>query len=950
MVEFGQHPNIELFTCSEVKEISGKAGNFHVRILKHPRYVDLERCVACGDCLENCPRTLADEFNQGLSMRKAIYIKYSQSVPLKYVIDKEHCNYFAGGSQLCTKCEEDCEAKAIDWNQKEETIILNVGATILAPGYSNFDASSMGDYNYKNAPNVVTGVEFERICSASGPYDGKILRASDQKKPQTIAIIQCIGSRDSTRGIPYCSSVCCKYAVKDAIVALEHEPDLDITIFYMDLRMYGKGFERSYEKARALGAKFVRCRPAGVKRNPENEDLTLKYIDEKNSLKRETFNMVVLATGIVPSPGNTSLAAAGDIKLNRYGFCETAMFSPLETTRKGIYVSGAFQGPKSIQDSVISASGAAASVAELLSPARGAMVSEKEYLEERTIDDEPVRIGVFVCRCGKNIAGVVDVAAVKEYAGSLPDVAFVEENLYSCSQDTQEVIRKAISENDLNRVVVAACTPRTHEALFQETLREAGLNKCLFEMCNIRDQCSWVHANEKAAATTKAKDLVRMGVAKARLLHSLPEEEIEVIRKGLVIGGGISGMCASLSLAEQGFDTCLVEREGELGGLLRHTHYSLNGEDPQEYLRRLTERVRSHERIELFVNAGIENINGFAGNFTTTLSVNSRESEKRLEIQHGVIIVATGARPYEPTEYLYGKNPGVILQGTLEKRIGQNEVEKGELENVVMIQCVGSRDDTHPYCSSICCSQAIKNALKIKEIYPAARVTILYRDIMTYGFREEYYARARDQGVDFVLYSKDRKPRVKEQETKLRVTVQDPLLGKEIVIEPTLVVLSTAMEPNENEALIPMLGIPLSEDRFFLESHVQLNPVDSYVDGIYICGMAHFPRPIDELIAQGKAAAAKAGSLLSRGYAKVDPIRSAINEGLCMACGICEHLCPYRAIRMKKVGKRKMAEVIAVACKGCGICASYCPTRAISMGRFTDDQIAAQIAAFGQIT
>jgi heterodisulfide reductase subunit A len=760
-------------------------------------------------------------------------------------------------------------------------------------------------------------------------------------------MIQCIGSRDASVGNPYCSSVCCKYAVKDAIVALEHEPDLDITIFYMDRRLYGKGFERLYNKARDLGVKFVRCRPARVLRSPDTEDLDLKYVDESGALKHEIFNLVVLATGIVPCSGNTALAAVSNIRLNRYGFVETGMLSPLETTRRGIYVAGAFQGPKSIQDSVISASGAVASVGELLAPARGSIVYEKAYPEELNVDDQPVRIGVFVCRCGKNIGGVVDVASVKEYALSLPDVAFAEENLYSCAQDTQTTLRKAIDEHHLNRIVVAACTPRTHEPLFQETLREAGLNKCLFEMVNIRDQCSWVHAHESDAATAKAKDLLRMAVAKARLIEPLKEERTRVIPSGLVIGGGLSGMCAALSLAEQGFKTYLVEKDVELGGMLRHTYYTLTGEDPQSYLNELITKINNHELITLFLDSRIESVEGFVGDFKTVVRVGSRPEETR-EIQHGIIIAAPGAVPCEPDEYLYGNNPRVILQGTLERKIGQGEIEAGELDNVVMIQCVGSRDDLHAYCSSICCSQAIKNALKIKEINPNARITILYRDIMTYGFSEDYYSHARELGVRFIRYSPELKPQVREERGKLNVSVYNPLLGKDVVVEPTLLVLSTATEPRENEHLAAVLGVPLSEDGFLLEAHVQLSPVDSHVDGIYICGMAHFPKPLDELISLAKAAAAKAVLLLSKGYVTVDPVRSSIDEGLCFGCGVCEQVCPYKAIRMRKVEKRKRADVIAAACKGCGICASYCPAAAVTMGRFTNAQISAQIAAFGE--
>jgi len=823
-----------------------------------------------------------------------------------------------------------------------------VGALILSPGFSSFNPSRSGFYNYPDSPNIVTGKEFERICCASGPYVGKILRPSDLKRPDKIAIIQCIGSRDKASGNPYCSSVCCKYAVKDAIVALEHEPDLDITIFFMDMRMYGKGFDAFHERAKAGGVKFVRSRVSDVKENPETRNLTLKYAAEDGSLREDTYNLVVLANGLEAPHGNSTLALATGTRLNRYGFCETSLFSPLDTSREGIFVAGAFQGPKSIPDSVIQAGGSAASAAELLASARGTLVTEKEFPDERTDPDETPKIGVFVCHCGKNIGGVVDVHEVKKYAETLPGVVTVEDNLYSCSQDTQVLIRDTIIKHKLNRIVVAACTPRTHEPLFQDTNRGAGLNKCLVEMANIRDQCSWVHMHEKDAATRKAKDLVRMAVAKASLIEPLPEPIVKVVPRGLIIGGGLSGMTAALSLARQGFECYLIERSLELGGNLCHTYFTLEGPDPQEYLDQLIREVRKHDNIHVFSDASIEEIEGFVGNFKTVLSSGDTENKKRVEIEHGVIIIATGAKPFEPDEYLYGSHEKILIQQALEEKLALQEIDAGALSHIVMVQCVGSRDETHRYCSSICCEQAIKNALKIKELNPETEVTILYRDVMTYGFTEDFYDLARDKGVMFIRYKPDQRPTVEDFDGKLRLTVRSPLMKENLVLAADLLVLSTAMVPHENRSLVEQLSVPLSSDQFFLESHAQIKPVDSYVDGIYLCGMAQFPKPINERIAQAKAAASKAAILLAKGYVKTEPIVASCDTDKCIGCGLCEYFCPYSAIRIVKMGKLKKAEVISAACKGCGVCASYCPTRAIDMGRFTDDQITAQIRAFGE--
>lgn len=928
-----------------MREVSGHAGNFAVKVLKRPRFVDETKCTACGVCATYCPVPVPDPYEENLSLRRAIHIPYTQAAPSAYVVDPDYCLFL--DKQECKQCTRTCEAQAINFDQKPEVLTYQVGAIILSPGYSTYDPVRMPAYSYANSRNAVTGKEFERICCASGPYMGKIQRPSDLKKPDKIAIVLCVGSRDKGCGNAYCSAVCCKYAVKDAIVALEHEPDLDITIFFMDMRMYGKGFETFFERARAEGVKFVRSRVSEIKEDPATNDLTLKYVTEGGTLKKDTFNLVVLAHGLEAPEGNSNLALATGIGLNEYGFCKTGLFSPLDTTKEGIFVAGAFQGPKSIPDSVCQAGGAAASAAELLAPARGTMVSEKTYPAERIDADEAPRIGVFVCHCGKNIGGVVDVPEVKKYAETLPDVSMVETNLYSCSQDTQALIRQSIIEHNLNRIVVAACTPRTHEPLFQDTLREAGLNRCLVEMVNIRDQCSWVHMHEKGAATEKAKDLVRMAVAKAKQIEPLPEAVIEVIPKGLIIGGGLAGMTAALSLARQGFECYLVERASDLGGNLRQTYFTLQGSNPQKHLDELIGKVTQHEKIHVFTEATIQEIEGFVGNFKTVLSCGNGRGAKTEEIDHGTIIIATGATAYEPDEYLYGKHDNVVLQQALEERLALGDLAPKDLKHVVMIQCVGSRDKTHTYCSAICCNQAIKNALKVKEINPDASVTILYRDVMSYGFSEDYYALARDRGISFIRYNPEQKPTVEDINGRLRITIRDPLIDKNLIIGADFLALSSAMVPYENKALVDQLKVPLSADGFFLESHAQLKPVDSYVDGIYLCGMAQFPKPADECIAHAKAAVAKAAILLAKGYVTAEPIVASCDMDQCIGCGICAHLCPYSAIRMTKVGKVKKADFVAAACKGCGVCSSYCPTRAIAMGRFTDDQIALQIKAFG---
>ncbi len=914
-----------------------------MKVQTRPRYVDTSKCTGCGFCSPYCPVTIPNPYDQNLSPKKAIDILYTQAVPSTYYVDPDHCLFLK--KKECKQCTKACQAGAIDFNRKPEVEDYQVGAVILSPGFKDINPALLSDYLYGESPNVVTGVEFERISSASGPYQGKISRPSDLEKPQKIAIIQCAGSRSTVSGNSYCSSVCCKYAVKDAIVALEHEPDLDITIFFMDMRMYGKGLDAFYERARDAGIKFVRSRISEISRE-KTEDLTVKYIEEDGALKQETFNMVVLPTGLEPSKGTFELAKASGTTLNKYGFCSTDLFTPVSTSREGIFVAGSFREPVALPDSVIQASGAAAEAAELLTQARGTMVREKEFAEEIVPDKEERRIGVFVCRCGKNIAGVVDTTDVQKYAAGLPDVVMSTENLYSCSEDAQTIIAERIAAEKLNRVVVAACTPRTHESLFQETAREAGLNKCLFEMVNIRDQCSWVHSHEKEEATKKAKDLIRMAVAKAQLIQPLDELIINVVPTALVIGGGLSGMITALSIAEQGFECYIVERNRELGGNLRNLHYTLNGNDPQAYLAQVIDKVKAHERISVYTGAEIQSVDGFVGNFRTVLT--TENNDENIELQHGAIILATGAKPFIPDEYLFGKNKNVILQSALENKLAHGGFVPQDDDTVVMIQCVGSRNKERQYCSSICCGMAVKNALKIKGINPKTKVYILYRDMMMYGFLEEYYTRARNSGIVFIRYDRNNGPEVAESGGQLTVTVKDNILDTLVTINAGLVALSTAIVPARDEKMDKTLSVPRSSDGFYLESHVQLKPVDSYIDGIYICGMSHFPKHVDEAIAQAKAAASKAGMLLSRGHVKAEPIVSSCDVEKCIGCSLCAHFCPYSAIQMVKAEKGKKADIIVAACKGCGVCASYCPTKAISMGRFTDEQINAQIEAFGE--
>ncbi|RJP60734.1 MAG: CoB--CoM heterodisulfide reductase iron-sulfur subunit A family protein [Deltaproteobacteria bacterium] len=940
LVECGRHFNIEILTNTQVEEVLGEAGNLEVSLIRSPRFVDEDKCVGCGVCAEKCPVKVKDKFNEGLGERKAIYIQYPQAIPLVYQIDKDHCRYFIKGK--CRICEKLCKNEAVNFEDTEKRFTLKVGSIILAPGFELFDPQLKGEYGYGVYDNVVTSKQFERILSASGPSMGHLERPGDKKEPKKIGFIQCVGSRDLQAGKGYCSSVCCMYAIKEAVVAKEHSGEVEPTIFFMDIRAHGKGFDDYYKRAEEeYGVRFIRCMVSKIVEMPRTKNLRVTYINEEGKPVEEEFDMMVLSGGLTPSEDARALGERLEIRLNQYGFCETSQFSPLSTSRAGIFVSGVFQGPKDIPETVAQASGSVACASGLLSESRGSMVKGKEYPLETEVKDISPRIGVFVCHCGINIGGVIDVPQVKGYAESLRDVVYAEEGLYVCSQDFQELMKKAISEHNLNRVVVASCSPRTHEPLFQETLRETGLNKYLFEMANIRDQCSWVHMRQKEDATKKAKALVRMAVENARLIQPLDELSLEIKDKALVIGGGLSGMTAALSLADQGYEVYLVEKEAKLGGVLHDVYYTLEGDDVQSHLREIIERVEANPSIHIFKDTMVVDFSGYKGNFEIGLMVGPGMFYRKLE--HGIVIVATGGEEYKPVgEYMYGEDELVMTQLELEKRIANGAPELSHIDSIVMIQCVGSRTEERPYCSRVCCSEAVKNSLKLKELNPNMNICILYRDIRSYGLMEDYYTLARKKGVKFIRYDLNSKPGVTVEDGALKVNIKDPALGEDLSLSPDLIVLSSAIIPKENDELATLLKVPRTQEGFFLEAHMKLRPVDFATDGIYVCGLAHSPKLISECISQAYAASARASTILSQERIHVGGVVATVNGDLCAACLTCVRVCPYDVPVINEEG---FAEINMAKCQGCGSCASECPAKAIELQHFRDEQILAKCNA-----
>lgn len=844
----------------------------------------------------------------------------------------------------CLMCVAACKANAVDHSQKEKTIDLNVGAVILTPGFTAFDPKYKYEYGVGYAKNIVTNTQFERILSASGPTAGKIIRPSDNAHPKSLAFIQCVGSRDSVVSNDYCSSVCCMVATKEAILAKEHEPDIEVTIFFMDLRAFGKDFERYYERAKKLGIKYIRCRPSSIEENIETKNLKIGYMDENNHYIKKEFEMAVFSIGLKPSESLIHKVKGVGIELNNWNFAFTNELEPLETSKSGIYVAGTFAEPKDIPDTVMQASGAAAKAMALLSSARHNLQRVKTYPLERDVRDEEPRVGVFVCHCGSNIASVVDIDDVVKYTRELPNVVFADHAVYVCADDSQNVIKEKILEHRLNRVVVASCTPRTHEPIFRDTLRDAGLNQYLLEMANIRDQCSWVHSGRPEMATQKAKDLVRMIVGRSVNSIALKDEPVPVTPSSLIIGGGIAGMVAAEALANQGFYVNLIEKQGILGGTALSIYNTLSGQDLPAYLKKLIKRVSNNSHIKIYLNSQVIKVDGHIGNFTSTIV---DLDDNKTEIKHGVVILATGATEKKPDVYGYNKNGNIITQLELSEKLGKNQLIIPENGTIAMIQCVEQRDDDHPYCSRVCCTTAIKNALLLKEKYPGSNIVILYRDMRTYGFREIAYKQARDKGILFSRFTRDNPPVVKITD-KLEISVHDMVTSYDMHLEPDLIVLSARVIPQaDKEILSELLRVPLNADGFFLEAHVKLRPVDFASEGLFLCGTAHAPKFITETISQANAVAGRAAAILSASELQVSGQIAWVDQDKCISCMTCVHICPYNA---PVINQNNKAEVESAVCMGCGSCTSDCPAKAITLRNYSDSQVIGAIKALLSLT
>ncbi|MDX9896279.1 MAG: FAD-dependent oxidoreductase, partial [Desulfofustis sp.] len=912
-------------------------------------------CQVCGACVSVCPvdflaiesltdkqvRPLHNRFNEGLNLRKPINIFYPQAVPRVPVIDPHSCVRLNTGG--CGTCQSVCGVGAIDYSQTATERSVDIGSVIFSPGIEVFDARWRGEFGYGVYKNVVTSIEFERLLSASGPTSGVVSRPGDGRHPRTIAWIQCVGSRDHSCNRDYCSSVCCMYAAKEAFIAREHDKAIEPTIFYIDQRSFGKNFDRYFDRAREHQVRMVRAMVSRVFEDPVSGDLELRYVDEGGSLVSETFDLVVLSVGVQVSRENRELAERLGIELDGFGFARTDGFAPLASSRPGVFVSGAFNGPKDIPETVAEASGAAQAAAAGIASARNSLLVRQELVPEKPVQSgEELRIGVFVCHCGSNIASVVDVAAVTDYARTLPHVVYADHPLYTCSQDSVERIRELIVEHNLNRVVVSACSPRTHEPLFMSTLRQAGINKYFFDMANIRDQCSWVHPLEPDKATEKAKRLMRMAVANVAQAEPLSELEFAVDPGLLVIGGGVAGMTAAVEAARQGFAVYLVEQQDELGGQVRQLQRSLDGREFAPFLESLRAQVLADERIKVFTKAALVEQNGFVGSFVSEIMTASGGTRT---IRHGATLVATGAREYRPNLYGLGERPEVMTQSDFESLLAREPQRAHSWSGIVMLQCAGSRCPEHlDYCSRNCCNQAVKNSLRLKELNADVRIDVLYRDMRCYGLFELAYRQARLTGVNFIRFDPQQEsPRIDFTEAGVDVSLTDPSIRRTVRFHPDLLVLSTGLVPNDTEELATMLRIPRNEHNFFIEAHAKLRPVDLACEGVFLAGTAHGPKNVSETITQAQAAVARAATILAKEKLTLSGVFSVVNPAHCAVCLTCVRACPYG---VPVITEEHTAYINPALCQGCGICVAECPAKTISLGRFRDDNIEAKLSAY----
>jgi heterodisulfide reductase subunit A len=933
--ESNRQEYISLRAMTTVQEVTGEKGNFTVSLKTEPRYINLEKCTGCGECYKAYPECVS--FTPGLDHRAPTCMRYPQATPHAYAVELDKCDDIEG----LVKC---CPTGAIEPDDLGSSGEVSCSSIVLSPGASLFDPSGLDYLGYSELQDVVTSLEYERILSASGPTSGKLQRPSTGEPPKKVAWIQCIGSRGLQKGAaPYCSGACCMFSLKEAMVTRERfGDDIDATIFYMDMRTFGKDYERYYQRARdEFGVRFVHSRPHSILQAPDSDEIVLGYTtDDSTQLLSENFDMVVLSTGFRIGDQARELAATCGIDINENNFPVTPGLNHVETSRPGIYMAGTFQAPKDIPETMVQASAAACMAGKDVAPVDKEESEAPLLPPERNTVGEEARVGVFICDCGENIGGVLDVKSLVERVSAHAHVVVAQAEGHGCSRASMDHIRQTIEEQGVNRVVIGGCSPRTHESKFQDLIRTAGLNKYLLEFANIRDQVTWVHAHQPDKALLKAEELINMAIGAVCEAQPLAEHSLPINKNVLVVGGGVTGMTSALELADQGYKVYLVEKSSQLGGVARRLHKTLEGDDLQAFLGSLIERTNEHPDIEVITGGIIVDHTGMPGMFTTGMQVGRQMFYRQIE--HGVTILATGAIPNRPQLFSLGESDKVVTQLEVQEIIEEDQERVKSWDNVVMIQCVGSRTEDNPNCSRICCQSAVKNALQILEVNPEARVFVLYRDMRTYGFQEEYFQKARQKGVIFVRYHQDEPPRVNVSDSTVEVIYRDIILGRDVKVSADCLCLSTGLvaDHDSTEELSMVFKLPRTADGFFLEDHIKLRPVDLPTPGFFVAGTAHAPKTVSESLIQARAVASRAMTILAREAINLGAATARVDSARCASCLVCVRACPFDVPFINADG---YSEIDPAKCHGCGICASECPAKAIQLLQFEDDQVLSKI-------
>lgn len=933
---------LSIHPMTQLMALKGEAPDFTATLQTAPRYIDTDKCTACGECHKKFPEAV--RFTPGLDPRAPTCMRYPQATPFAFSIDMEKVDDIDALKSVC-------KADAIITDDQPQTLTLDVGSVIVSVGASLFDPSRLDHFGGGQLDNVVTGLEYERIMSASGPFQGSLVRKSDKKQPKKVAWIQCVGSRGINReDVPYCSSVCCMYALKEAIVTKERfAEDIETTIFYMDMRTFGKDYENYLSRAKnEYGIRLIRCKPHSIVEDSQTKNLSITYVtDESPAQVTEEYDMVVLSTGFRAGEQTKNLADRLGVDLNDHSFFRTDALNAVQTTRPGVYVCGVAESPKDIPETMVQASAAAGMAGKMLPESVSDETLEADRVPEIDVASQPLKIGVFICDCGMEIGGVIDINAVTDFAAGQADVVEASAVGWGCSKESMARIEKTIKEKNINRVVIGGCSPRTHEKKFQDLIRRAGLNRYLLEMVNLRDQNTWAHMKQADQALEKAFQLIRAGIAGVRKSYPLKDQVLPMNQNALVVGGGITGMTAALQLADQGKKVYLLERNAALGGVAVSIKRTIEGEDVTAFVEKLIEKVNRHKLIQVMTRTIIVDHSGIPGRFKTGIQTGLRMNY--MQISHGVTIFATGAAVSRPDQYRLGNHENIMTQLELDVYIENHPEKIKNMDQLVMIQCVGSRDASNPNCSRICCQAAIKNALRMKTLNPDMGIYILYRDIRTYGFYEDYYRQAREAGVSFIRFTPEKPPEVWVESDQISIFTFDPILGRRIEIETDCLALSTGFEADDEttEDLAMMFHLPRTSDHYFLEDHVKLRPLDVPVRGIFIAGTAHSPQTIRESMTQARAAAGRALTLLAKNEINLGAAVARVDTSKCAACLICVRACPFN---IPFINENGVSQIDPDKCQGCGVCAADCPAKAIGLTAYEDDRILAKLnGLFGEL-